>query len=1290
MAQVRSATITGTVQDSSGAVVVGASVGVTNSDTHTSFTSTTNRTGDYTVPYLQNGTYSVTITKTGFKQFIVESLHLDPGQTAKVDASLTIGATTETVQVQASALLMQTETSEVAGITTAEQIDSLPNISENPFYYAGLQNGVVPRNQTSSTQNANSFGIGVAGRAQASAFGVNGGRAFENEIQLDGLPITGDGFNEAAVTPNLESMQELQVHTNDFSAEYGRGQGVISITTKSGSNAFHGVVSYQNRNDGFNANTAQNKSTPTTVNGVALTQTPRPIFKVNDIGLSVTGPIRKDHLFFSASYHYLTRNAGGVNTATVPTALERNGDFGASLIANSAGQPAPVQIFSPFNLGALPTQQVTQVAPNTWQRPEFPVSANCSQYKGNALYPGIAAGGQLVGGTPSGCGDIITNPNAVGLTILKAYPLPNVADVNLPNKPYNTSNFTVTAITTYRKYTSNNRIDWKRGPHSIYGSGGVDWGTILVPPAFGKFATPGLNDAPSTTSDRNPYAQVGDTVTLSPSLFLDVRYGITRIHAISFAGNHSGFSNYSGFGIAPATQALFAAQGAAPVIAPGGTTWSGLVGGQFANKEERQISHTISASATKIKGNLDLKFGFTDRVMLANYTDFEEASTNLGGCCANDVGGYTANFINANGQPVNNSGTFSNTVPQQQGLPGALTLVGEGVWFVRPGANLKPAYAAKDLAIWTQNNWKIKPNLTLNLGLRWEVQPGLTERGNRMAGYDFNATTAFGTLGAIDFPGTNGYSRNLWNTEWNDWQPVLGFAWQIKPSFVAHGGYRTTYLPSNSGYFSSPNDYGEATFASGNTGAQTYGSDPNGIPTEKITDAAPLVAATLSNYAAPQIYGVGQAYFDRHLKNQIAKQANFFLEKSFGKSGQWLVSAGWTGAWSDHLSTRNLAFQNVQLIPAATLSSWRATYITNNGSGNPQTALVANPYQPANCGAGSGQTKPLPFQGVWSACMVQKQYTMFPYPLLQGGGLNGSRGFAKYNSLQARIAHTLHGLHFEGNFTWSKELDFVTTAIEDGQGVNPSGSISNTDLVNNRANQNYGTDDMPLRFVGIIVYQSPFGQGGMFALSNPVARAIAGGWQVSSVFTMNDGFPVFVSGANNGAITGRVHRIPGVPVLLPQAQRIRYNDSTTKITLPCGVIVTPGRLNEMKYNLCAFQGQTVLGADGTSILADQYWYGDSPNTFGDMRGPGRTNVDLTLRRQFPLNERFKLEISALASNLANHPEWSSVNGGGLGGTTTTNKPSNGQIVGYGSGAFGNRGMGTFDPRQIQLQGRITF
>ena len=1237
-AQVFSGSITGTVTDSTGAVVPDATITVTNTGTNVSYPSKTTGAGSYTVPYLAPGDYSVSVTKSGFQTFNENAVHLDPGATVREDIKLTIGATSAVVQVNASSVQLNTDNSTVSGVTPSQVIDVIPNLDNNPLQYLELSNGITPAAETQSTQTVNSFGIGVAGRANDSAFAVNGGRTFENEIEIDGLPDTGQGFNEATILPNLEGIQEVQAITNNFSAEYGHGAGIFEVTTKSGSNKFHGQASYENRNEALMANTSQNKAQDIR----------RPAFKVDDVGGEVDGPIRKDHVFFSSSFHWVAHNYGTTALSTVPTDLERKGDFGESLISGLGGVATPAEVFNPFS--------VTQINSNLYQRAEFPKSSNCSSY---------------------GCGDVIPNPNSVGVHILSFYPEPNRAPTTPIGHP---SNFGTYFVNTIRQETMNNRIDYKRGRQSIYGSGGFDFGIVENPYAFYPDVVKGLNDTPTTTKDRNPYAQLGDTIVFSPTLFLDVRYGGTRTDTINFGGDHSGFSDYAGFGIAPATQALFAVPGSAPVTAPG--QWSGLSGGQFVNKQEHQIMHSVNASVTKIKGNWTFKAGTQFRVNLANFTDFEEASANLGGCCANDVGGYTINYVNASG-----GGVSQNTLPQQQGQSGATVLVGEGVWFVRPGANLKPAYAAKYWALYSENDWKATPKLTINLGLRWEVQPGITERYNRLAGYDFTEKNPFGYLGAIDFPGTMGYSRGLWNTEWNDWQPRLAMNYQLMPTLVVHGGYGVTYLPSNSGYFSSPNDFGEATWATGNTGAETYGANPAGVPTEMITDPAPLVVATLANASAPQTYGVGEAYFDRHMKNQIEKQGNVFLEKTFGTRGQWLLSTGWSGSWANHLSTRNFNFENTQTVGAQNaglLAGWRQTYINSNGTTQPSSVQVPNPYQPA--------TGPLlPFQGSLSARTVQQIIPYYQYPLLIGGGKNGSTGFSSYNSLQVHFAHHTKSLYLDANYTWSKSLSFVSTAIEDGQGVDATGSIGTPDLVCNHCNQNYDDYDTPHRLVITAVYQSPWGEGQPWALNNRMARGFLGGWSIAPVLTLQDGWPIFLS-QGSGQIVPRVNYVGAkgsVPYLLPKSLRHWYNGST-KVTLPCGVTVTPGNYAAMKYNLCIFQSPTVTTPNGT-ILSDEYWNPNGSNTNGNIRGPGRTNLDGSLRRTFNLAEGFKLDITAATTDVFNHPERNAQPGGGAGGTDVINNPGNGQVLGYGtSGGYGTAGMGTYDRRQVEFIGRILF
>ena len=1224
-AQIRSGTITGAVVDPTHAAVPDAEVVITNTATNISNATRTTEAGVYTVPYLETGTYSVTITKTGFEVFRETGVRLDSSQTARVDATLLIGSTGTKVEVMSSSEQLQTDNSSVSGAIGSQVVDSIPNITQNPLYYAGLQNGVQPRNETANSTSVGSFGIGVAGRAQFSAYGVNGGRAFENDIQLDGLPIMGGGFNEAAILPNTEGLQEVRVINNNFTAEYGHGQSVISLSTKSGTNQFHGEATYLLRNEALNANTNSN-------NANLLS---RSAFKVNQFGGAFSGPIIKNKLFFFTSYHYLMFNQGQNNLATVPTDLERAGNFSKTFI-NVGGTATPAQVYNPFS--------VTQQATDLYQRTPYP----------NAIIP---------------------NPNPYAIHMYSFYPEPN----RTPDDIYNTNNFASATVNTVRRQTLNNRVDYRLGKHSIYGSGGFDFGDISQPRAFGKAP---FNDAPTVTNDRNPYGQIGDTIVFSPTLFADIRYGVTRINTNNLGGNRSGFTDYASFGIPASTQGLFEIYGAAPIVLPnnfgggsgGGSNWSGLSSGQFVNKQERQLGHSLNGSITKVRGNWTHKAGTEVRVLLSNYRDMEEAAAEIASCCANVGGNFTFQYTTASGSPAP-----QNTSPLQNGVNGAALLAGENVWWVRPGANVTPAFAQKYFALYSQNDWRATPRLTVNLGLRWDLQPGPTERYNRFSSYDFTAKNPFGTYGAIAFPGSNGYGRNLWNTEYHDFGPRVGAAYRLSSSLVLRGGFGISYLPSNTGYFSSPNEYGASSFSAG-TQMLPYGTSPAGVPVRTFDQAGPIVNPTGSDINAPQIYGGSNALFTRQLKNQIAKQANFFVEKSFGKGREWLVSVGYSASFSDHLSNRNYPFQNLQNIPSSTLSSWLTQYIASNGQTNPANVQVQNPFQPV-----TGSL--LPFTGTLAGRTIPQFVTLLPYPLLygSGAGVDESNGYASYNSLQVRVRHTFSaGLHVEVNYTWSKELDYTSTAIEDGQGVNSGGTIGSPNLIDNGANRRYGLSDQPNRFVAILMYESPFGKGKTFALSNRIARSVLGGWSTGGVITVNSGFPFVVSGANTGALSGAVNHVPGVALTVPNDLQHWYDGKTT-VTLPCGLKITPAKNTFLKYNACAYQGE-VLTAPNGSIIANQFWFGNSNQTNGNLRGPDRFNVDLSLRRSFAIREQVKLQISADATNLLNHTEYNGSFSGGLGNTTLS-----GPTAGYGnSTTFGTLPVSTFDPRQVTMHLRITF
>src|SRR5262249_24048010 len=200
-AQIRSATITGTVKDAAGAVIPDAVVAVTQQETDIVTSLKTTAAGAFTAPYLAAGTYTVSVSKPGFAVYKQTGVILAVNQTVRIDVEMKIGAVEQSVEVTAQAAQIQTDSSTVQGAIESQTINALPNPTDNPLYYASLQNGVVPRVAIGDTTSLNSFGVGAQARKQGSTIGVNGGRAFTNDIQLDGLPVMGGGYNEAAVMP---------------------------------------------------------------------------------------------------------------------------------------------------------------------------------------------------------------------------------------------------------------------------------------------------------------------------------------------------------------------------------------------------------------------------------------------------------------------------------------------------------------------------------------------------------------------------------------------------------------------------------------------------------------------------------------------------------------------------------------------------------------------------------------------------------------------------------------------------------------------------------------------------------------------------------------------------------------------------------------------------------------------------------------------------------------------------------------------------------------------------------
>ena len=1228
-AQIRSASITGTVTDPQKATVPGATVVITNEATNVSTEYVTTDAGLFTAPLLQAGTYTVTVSLSGFATYKRTGIVVGATETVRIPVELTVSQLGETVDVTAEAPLLQTDRTSVSGAIGAEMIEALPNITQNPLAYAFLQAGAVPRVAATNTDNINSFGIGVDGRRQWSAVGVNGGRAFTNDIQLDGLPVMGGGYNEAAVVPNTEGLQEVRVISNNFSAEYGRGQAVISMSTRSGTNAFHGSGAYMMRHEGLDANSFGNNAQ----------NIPKREFRVNDAGGSIGGPIVRNRLFFFSSYHGLRNNQTSTALMTVPTALERVGNFSQTFIRNESGNPVPARIFDPWN--------VVQEGPDLYRRVEFP----------NAIIP---------------------NPDPYALRMYSFYPQPN----RTPDDVYNTNNFESTTTTTVRRHSSNNRVDFKQGAHSIYGSGGISWAEIITPRPFG--AAP-FNDAAGIRGDSNPYIQLGDAIVVSPTLVVDVRYGLSRIDTKNLAGNKTGFDDYDSFGVPRNLQPLMLFPGVAPNVNPngygggngGGSNWTALTTGNFNTKREYQTSHSITGSATKVRGKWVHKAGLEFRNLLSNYADPEQGSVAMPSPFAHQGGNFNFQYVTASGGVASLV-----TTNAQRGINAAGMLLGTGVWWIRPGANVNPAFSQKYFAIYSQNDWRANSKLTINLGLRWEVQPGPTERFDRMSSWDFTEQSAFGTQGAIAFPGVDGYSRNLWDTTYDDWGPRVGAAYQWNDKTVLRGGFGITYLPTNTGYFSGPTDYGSANFSGGVT-QTAYGTSPAGVPVIRFSDPAPLAPAIGGDPTAPQVYGIGEARFNRHLENGQARQWNVFVERSIGT--HWMTSIGYSASVSRNLHNRSFPIQNLQNMPAETLAAWRDQYIASNGTLNPATQLVQNPWQPT--------TGPLiPFAGILGQRTIARQNTLFPYPLLVGSvaAVNLSEATADYHALLLRVSRRFAGgMMLDVNYTFSRNMDDTDT-VEDNQGFNASGGPGGGyDITDRSRNRHIGYSDIPHRLVGTFLYELPFGPGKAFASSPGVASAILGGWQLGGSLIWQTGFPVAINGANTGAAINRPDRVPGVDLVLPESLWGWY-DGNTRVTLPSGRIITPPARTYLKYNPDAFVGRVVTTPSGR-IVADQYWVGNADMTYDEIRTDNRFNIDLSIRRTFRLPGELSLEIGADAMNVLNHTQFNGAYTGGLGATVTTANPALGLVPGMGNANnFGTRGIPTYNPRQIMLRATVRF
>jgi hypothetical protein len=588
--------IVGTVTDSSGSTLPGANVTVNDPASGFRRTIVTGDDGSYNFVNLVPGTYTLEVEKTGFKKNVRTGITLEVQATIRMDIAMQVGAVDQTIQVSGATPLMQTETSSLGQVIGAQTVDDLPLNGRNVLNLISLVPGVVT--QGGASGNLTTQNIFASGNYQ-----INGGTANQNAMYLDGSPIQVTYGSLTALIPTQDAIAEFRVQTNGNDAEYGRySGGVVNLTTRSGSNQFHGTAYEFLRNKVLNANNWFNNDTGT----------PRSAFTQNQYGVSLGGPIIKDKLFFFFNYEGFALRQGETFVEPVPTLAELSGDFSNYRDAN--GNVIP--IYDP-----LTSSSTCSAQPNTPCRTQFP---------GNII--------------PTNRIDPVAQYFAANGRI---FPTPNTTSLPYP------FNFVTSASVGGNNDQINFRSDWNVSSKQRVFARYTRWAFDELP------WDPYNNDTYWFDLDPQNFVTdsivVGDTYTFDPSTILDVRVSYLRFNY--FQGPPSSITGFdmTTFGFPaymnqiPAQFRTFPAF-AFPDYPTGGTQVISSVNNNY----------VISPSLTKILGRQTLKFGAELRRQDANYYQiasqagdyfFDNTFTSANPFNPGTTGGSIADFLLGGASP---------------------------------------------------------------------------------------------------------------------------------------------------------------------------------------------------------------------------------------------------------------------------------------------------------------------------------------------------------------------------------------------------------------------------------------------------------------------------------------------------------------------------------------------------------------------------------------------------------------------------------------------------------------
>lgn len=1124
-------TFSGTVIDKSGSPIVGATITITSQGTGLVRDTKSDDVGHFLAPLLPVGIYTLHVEFSGFQSAESRDLRLQVDESREVDFTLVPSSVNATVEVTASPVAVETTNASLGQVITAQQVTQLPLNGRDFVQLATLTPG------TTAETNTNSFFNGAAS-SEVSARGsfslsVGGSRANSTDWLLDGNDnneLTAGGIG---ILSSIDSIQEFKVLTYNYSAEYGYRAGpTVLVTTKNGSNEFHGSLFEFFRNTDLDAKSY-------------FAILPEK-FNLNQFGGAIGGPIRKNKTFFFVDGEQKYQRRGITFTGLVPTAANRTGDF----------TDDPYGIARPLS-GAAPTNGFSSIInPNVTGGPNPYFQCDGA---GNPL-PAAPNGSQPAG---VNCNKIPSNLiNPIASELINLYPLPN-ANLGVANASYNFVNEPTRALDETK---FDIRVDHNfSATDTIFARFSYDQANSVVPGGGGpgSFAESNAFGSNQGIINHGRNVVISETHVFSPNTVNQITGGYNRI-----------FDYITSQGTGSCQAAIFQIPGAnldcnaSNVCAPGGIS-CGLTSTQLSQNYwalgDRGFSpftggtnvFSIGDSLDMIRGKHDIKVGLGIRANQMNVRTegFQDGYWILSGDWTGDA---EADLVLGLPSLAIHDQTFDGSTTGRR-------------W--------------KTYRPYVQDDWRINKNLTVNLGLAWNLTTPISEVANRYA--DFNpANGQFLIAGNTPF----GPNAGKWvgiHFDKDALEPRIGVAWKPWGSdrTVVRGGYAifhdSSWSQGAQGLWQNPPYYAESdlfafqggcTFATAAC-ATIYGQTPGAI---SFSDG-------FQQFSAPpdpaSFTGTIQAQ-NLNFKQGMVQQFNVNVEREL--PGQVVLTAGYAGSRSSHI-----------LIDGNNLN-----VTTPSGCGG------VNPGYTLGCGPG-GSALPIP-------------YPAFPFSTISN---ISDQGNAHYDSLQlkAETKNARHGLYALVSYTYARTHD---NGFSDGLGSNIGATYY---PLPDWRKLDWGLSQINLNnnFTASVIYDLPFGHGKHFGNEWGTGLNTAfGDWQVTAIEKITSGFPIFIvnsfnqSGVNfenNGNSWNRPDLV-GDP-----------NAGGGGGTCPVRVHTVTSW-----FNPCAF----AAAAPGE--------IGDASRT--PVSGPGFVNTDFSLIKQFHLPwERLGLNFRAEFFNLFNHAQFANPN-----------------------------------------------